>query len=112
MSAASRPGRRWRQFCPAWRPAAASRFRSVATWPPFCRVLPTSPSSALLILPPLHGLPSSSTPRFVLPTRFSTSRRLPTTHTCSSFTPVLHHQIHSWNRWFPLTLTLQRERGR
>src|ERR1019366_1877222 len=32
-------------------------------------------------------------------------RRSP--HTCSSFTPPLHHQIHPWNRWFPLTLTLK-----
>src|ERR1035438_4237076 len=32
-------------------------------------------------------------------------RRSP--HTCSSFTPPLHHQIHPWNRWFPLTLTFE-----
>src|ERR1700722_289117 len=26
-------------------------------------------------------------------------------HTCSSSTPLLHHQIYSWNRWFARTLT-------
>src|ERR1035438_5280731 len=111
MSAASRPGRRWRRFCPSWKPAAASRFRSVATWLPFCRVLPTSPSSASLTLPPRRGLPGSSTQRFVLRTQLSTSRRLPrlpATNSCSSFTPLLHHQIHPWNRWFPLTVTIFR----
>lgn len=29
----------------------------------------------------------------------------------SSFTPLLHHQIRSWNRWFPLTLTFDRDFG-
>src|ERR1017187_3642987 len=111
MSAASRQGRRWRRFCPSWRPAAASRFRSVATWPQFCRALPMSPSIALRTLPPRRGLPgSSSTPLFVRRKQLSTSCRLrwcPATHTCSSFTPLLHHQIRSWNRWFPLTLTIE-----
>src|ERR1017187_5823180 len=112
MQAASRQGRRWRRFCPSWRPAAASRFRSVATWPQFCRALPMSPFIALRTLPPRRGLPgSSSTPLFVRRKQLSTSCRLrwcPATHTCSSFTPLLHHQIRSWNRWFPLTLTFQR----
>src|ERR1019366_9462409 len=109
--AASRPGRRWRRFCPSWRPAAGSRFRSAATWPPFCRVLPTFPSIVLLTLPLRRGLPgSSSTPLFELPSQLldlCPFRRRRTTHTCSSFTLLLHHQIHSWNRWFPRTLTIQ-----
>src|ERR1019366_6933456 len=108
--AASRPGRRWRRFCPSWRPAAGSRFRSAATWPPFCRVLPTFPSIVLLTLPLRRGLPgSSSTPLFELRSQLldlCPFRRRRTTHTCSSFTLLLHHQIHSWNRWFPLTLTV------
>src|ERR1039457_1911560 len=111
MSAASRPGRRWRQFSPSWRPAAASRFRSVATWPLFCRVLPTSPSSASLTLPPRRGLPDNSTSLFALCRHLPPSCRLPwlpVTNSGSPFTPLLQHQIHSRNRWFPLTLTIQR----
>src|SRR6266481_3862938 len=34
-------------------------------------------------------------------------RRRRTTQTCSSFMPLLHHQTHYQNRWFPLTLTIQ-----
>src|ERR1039457_3569932 len=109
MYAASRPGRRWRRFCPSWRPVAALRFRSVATWPPSCRVLPTFPSIVLLTLPLRRGLPgSSSTPLFLLHSQLvdiSPFRQRRSPHTCSSFTPPLHHQIHPWNRWFPLTLT-------
>src|ERR1039457_4227173 len=112
MYAASRPGRRWRRFCPSWRPVAALRFRSVATWLPSCRVLPTFPSIVLLTLPLRRGLPgSSSTPLFLLHSQLvdiSPFRQRRSPHTCSSFTPPLHHQIHPWNRWFPLTLTLYR----
>jgi hypothetical protein len=32
-------------------------------------------------------------------------RRRRTTHTCSSFMLLLHHQIHRRNRWVGLTLT-------
>src|SRR5208283_1590547 len=32
-------------------------------------------------------------------------RRRRPSHTCCSFMPLLHHQIHRSNRWFPLTLT-------
>jgi hypothetical protein len=64
----------------------------------------------LLTLPLRRGLPgSSSTPLFELRSQLldlCPFRRRRTTHTCSSFTLLLHHQIHSWNRWFPLTLTL------
>src|SRR5450759_3159116 len=108
MLAASRPGPRWRRFCPSWRPAAASRLRSATTWPLFCRVLPTSPSSALLTLLPRRGLPGSSTSLFAFRRHLSPSCRLPwlpVTNSGSSFIPLLHHQIHSRNRWFPLTLT-------
>src|SRR5207245_2031259 len=81
----------------------------------FCRVLPTSPSIALPTLPPRRGLPgSSSTPLFVFRKQLSTSCRLrwrSATHTRSSFTPLLHHQIHPWNRWFPLTLTFDQLRS-
>src|ERR1035437_9787103 len=115
MQAASRPGRRWRRFCPSWRPAAGSRFRSAATWPPFCRVLPTFPFIVLLTLPLRRGLPgSSSTPLFELRSQLldlCPFRRRRTTHTCSSFTLLFHHQIHSWNRWFPLTLTFNLLQG-
>src|ERR1019366_1402086 len=83
---------------------------------PSCRVLPTFPSIVLLTLPPRRGLPgSSSTPLFLLHSQLvdiSPFRRRRSPHTCSSFTPPLHHRIHSWNRWFPLTLTLYRPPAR
>src|ERR1035441_1123807 len=87
----------------------SSDLRSVATWMPSCRVLPTFPSIVLLTLPPRRRLPGrSSTPLFLLHSQLvdiSPFRRRRSPHTCSSFTPPLHHRIHSWNRWFPLTLT-------
>src|SRR5208282_577710 len=51
-----------------------------------------------------RGLPgSSSTPLHGL--RNQLLDFLPIPPACSSFIPLLHHQIHTWNRWFPLTLT-------
>src|ERR1019366_7762270 len=95
---------------PSWKPAAASRFRSVATWPLFCRVLPTSPSSASLTLPPRRGLPDNSTSLFALCRHLPPSCRLPwlpVTNSGSPFTPLLQHQIHARNRGFPLTPTIE-----
>src|ERR1017187_1390313 len=39
------------------------------------------------------------------------THQLPVTNSGSSFTPLLHHQIHSRNRWFPLTLTFEASLG-
>src|SRR3984957_21079430 len=81
-------------------PAGACRFRRVRYRP---RVLNASPRSRQnsFWLNPLDSYSA---------TNCSTScrlRRRRTSHTCCSFMPLLHHEVHHSKRWFPLTLTFE-----
>jgi hypothetical protein len=63
------------------------------------------PYSAFPVSPLRRGLPgSNSTP--LLGDR-NQLHLLQIPYTCSSLIPLLHHQIHLGNKWFPLTLTLE-----
>src|SRR5664280_2874040 len=67
------------------------------------RVLNASPRSRQNSLR-LKPLASNSATKRSISARL---RRRRTTHTCSSFMLLLHHQIHRRNRWVGLTLTSQ-----